>query len=165
MISRYLILLLIIPGAFAFTIAPSTIEYDFVPGGNYQGNICIIGGEGKLFNLELDSNNIIDKINISSEFIPSKYYDCQDYILYSNYFVNERKEYELLLAVKEVNITAESESGIRVITRIAQKIVIDATDAPVREDAPKMGVSIVIIALGIFILALLTLSFIRRKRN
>jgi hypothetical protein len=166
MISRYFIFLLIIPGVFAFTVSPSTVEYEFIPGGEYPGKVCIVGGEGKSFNLTLGNKDIISDIDFEDTFIPSKNYDCQNYTFNTNYFVDEQKVYDAYVYVLESDLNElTEEEGIIFLTRIGQRLVIDASSAPVNEDVPKMGISIVLIAAGIFILSILALLFIRRKRN
>jgi len=162
---KYFLLLLIIPGAFAFTIAPSTIEYDFISGGTYDGNICIVGGEDKIFNVSFEGSEIISSINLNSEFIPSKDYDCQNYTFKTNYFVDEQREYELFVYVTEFDPDVSNENGIVFVTRIGQKLVIDATEAPLKEEVSEIGFTFTLVALTVFILAVLTLLFIRRKRN
>jgi len=162
---KYFLLLLIIPGAFAFTIAPSTIEYDFISGGTYDGNICIVGGEDKIFNVSFEGSEIISSINLNSEFIPSKDYDCQNYTFKTNYFVDEQREYELFVYVTEFDPDVSNENGIVFVTRIGQKLIIDATEAPLKEEVSEIGFTFTLVALTVFILAVLTLLFIRRKRN
>ena len=162
---KYFLLLLLVPGVMAFTVSPSTIEYDFISGGTYDGNICIVGGEDKIFNVSFEGSEIISSINLNSEFIPSKDYDCQNYTFKTNYFVDEQREYELFVYVTEFDSESPTEKGIVFVTRIGQKLIIDATTAPVNEEVPKMGVSFVLVGLGIFITTVLALLFIRRKRN
>lgn len=166
MLSRYLILLFVLPGVFAFTVSPSVVEYEFIPGGNYLGKICIVGGEDKFFNLTLGNKDIISDIDFEDTFIPSKNYDCQNYTFSTNYFVDEQKNYEAHIYVSEHDPNRNlEEEGISFLTRIAQRIVIDAKEAPVKEDAPKMGLTFASVGLGAFIVGVITLLFIRRKRN
>ena len=166
MISRYFLLLLILPTAFAFTVSPSTVEYEFIPGGEYLGRVCIVGGEDKSFNLTLDNKDIISEIDFEDTFIPSKNYDCQNYTFNTNYFVDEQKVYDAYVYVSESDSNELTEpEGIVFLTRIGQRLIIDATTAPVKEEVPKMGVSFVLVGLGIFITTVLALLFIRRKRN
>ena len=166
MISRYFLLLLILPTAFAFTVSPSTVEYEFIPGGEYLGRVCIVGGEDKSFNLTLDNKDLISEIDFEDSFIPSKNYDCQNYTFNTNYFVDEQKVYDAYVYVSESDPKELiEEEGIIFLTRIGQRLVIDATSALVNEDIPKMSFTFVSIGLGVFIVAVLALLFIRRKRN
>jgi hypothetical protein len=166
MISRYFLLLLILPTAFAFTVSPSTVDYEFIPGGEYFGRVCIVGGEDKSFNLTLDNKDIISEIDFEDTFIPSKNYDCQNYTFNTNYFVDEQKVYDAYVYVSEADPNELTESeGIVFLTRIGQRLVIDATSAPVSEDIPKMSFTFVSVGVGVFIVAILALLFIRRKRN
>ena len=166
MISRYFLLLLILPTAFAFTVSPSTVEYEFIPGGEYPGRVCIVGGEDKSFNLTLDNKDIISEIDFEESFIPSKNYECQNYTFNTNYFVDEQKVYNAYVYVSESEPQElTEEEGIIFLTRIGQRLVIDATSAPVSEDIPKMSLTFVSVGVGVFIVAILALLFIRRKRN
>ena len=162
---KYFLLLLLVPGVMAFTVSPSTIEYDFISGGTYDGNICIVGGEDKIFNVSFEGSEIISSINLNSEFIPSKDYDCQNYTFKTNYFVDEQREYELFVYVTEFDPDVSNENGIVFVTRIGQKLIIDATEAPLKEEVSEIGFTFTLVALTVFILAVLTLLFIRRKRN
>jgi|TARA_Y100000310_G_scaffold74511_1_gene70734 hypothetical protein len=166
MISRYFLLLLILPTAFAFTVSPSTVEYEFSPGGEYLGRVCIVGGEDKSFNLTLDNKDIISDIDFEDTFTPSKNYDCQNYTFSTNYFVDEQKVYDAYVYVSESDPQGlTEEEGIVFFTRIGQRLVIDATEAPLNEDIPEMGFTFASVGLGVFIVAVLALLFIRRKRN
>ena len=166
MISRYFLLLLILPAAFAFTVSPSTVEYEFSPGGEYPGRVCIVGGEDKSFNLTLNNKDIISEIDFEDSFTPSKNYECQNYTFNTNYFVDEQKVYDAYVYVSESDPQdLTEEEGIVFFTRIGQKLVIDATSAPVIEDIPKMSFTFVSAGVGVFIVAILALLFIRRKRN
>ena len=166
MISRYFLLLLILPTTFAFTVSPSTVEYEFIPGGEYPGRVCIVGGEDKSFNLTLNNKDIISEIDFEESFIPSKNYECQNYTFNTNYFVDEQKVYNAYVYVSESEPQElTEEEGIIFLTRIGQRLVIDATSAPVSEDIPKMSLTFVSVGVGVFIVAILALLFIRRKRN
>jgi hypothetical protein len=166
MISRYFLLLLILPTTFAFTVSPSTVDYEFRPGGEYPGRVCIVGGEDKSFNLTLHNKDIISEIDFEDSFTPSKNYECQNYTFNTNHFVDEQKVYDAYVYVSESNPQDLTEDGgIIFLTRIGQRLVIDATSAPVSEDIPKMGFTFVLGSLSVFIVAILALLFIRRKRN
>ena len=88
------------------------------------------------------------------------------YTFNTNYFVDEQKVYDAYVYVSESDPKELiEEEGIIFLTRIGQRLVIDATSAPVNEDIPKMSFTFVSIGLGVFIVAVLALLFIRRKRN
>ena len=95
-------------------------------------------------------------------FVPSTYTDCVNYTFKTDYFVDSNFDDSIYLYAEE---TVSESSGTVFGVKIGQKLMIDITDVPIREDVTTIGISIILISLGIFILSILTLLFIRRKRN
>jgi hypothetical protein len=160
---RLFFLLFILPGVFALGISPVSQSYEFSPGADYDGHICIIGGEGKNISLSLSNNELITEIEFDRNyFIPTEYSDCVNYTFKTDYFVDSNIDDSIYLYAEE---TVSESTGTVFGVRIGQKLMIDTTNAPINEDVPKRGINIVIIASGIFILSILILLVIRRKRN
>ena len=160
---RYLLTLLLLPGVLAFGVSPGIVEYDFVSGGTYKGYACINDAEGMNITLSISDDYLITDFEFDkNHFISTKYSECVNYTFKTVYFVDPSKTSSTYIYAEES--LPEARNGAFSV-RVGQQLAINTTDAPIKEDIPEIGITFTSIALGLFIIAILILFFIRRKRN
>ena len=154
--------LLLISGAFALGISPGIVNYDFSSVGTYHGKACVTDGVGKNISLSVSDDYLITEIEFDrNNFIAENYEECINYTFRTVYFVEPDIGSSIYVYAEE----APSEEGSAFSVRVGQQIAIDTTEAPIKEDVPKMGLTFASVGVGVFIVAVLALLFIRRKRN
>lgn len=160
---RYLLALLLLPGVLALGVSPGIVEYDFVPGGTYNGYTCINDAEGMNISLTLSDDYLITDFEFDrNHFISTKHSECVNYTFKTVYFVDPSKTSSTYVYVEEA---IPEDMGRAFSVKVGQQLAINITNAPVQEDIPKMGLTFASVSAGVFILLILLLLLIRRKRN
>jgi len=154
--------LVLISGAFALGISPGIVNYDFSSGGTYHGKACVTDGVGKNISLSVSDDYLITEIEFDrNKFIAENYEECVNYTFKTAFFIEPERSGSIYIYAEE----APSEEGMAFGVRVGQQIAIDTTGAPLKEDVPEMGLTFASVGVGVFIVAVLALLFIRRKRN